>query len=344
MTDDTDLSAGDEFTADEAAAFAAMERGEEPSAISTHDAPPASGEGAPQAPAAAPAGEVAPDQVVDPEDENADDPEANRGRFVRHGAFHKERARRKELETENTRLRDLHARGDERLRLLTQAMQQGAPQAQQQAAGQPQAQAPAAPPNPEEDIFGYVKHLEAQLAEVRGGQQQMTAAQREEREFNTTVTSYQADIARFAQAEPAFVDAYRHLIDSRMQELAFAGVPQHELKKAVEADELALVRAAIASGASPAERVFQMAKLRGFAPKAPEPAQTAAPAAPPAESPADRAARVQAGQQAAGRSLSGAGGAPAAEMTMERLAEMSEAEFEAYANKNPRALAALMGG
>jgi hypothetical protein len=35
----------------------------------------------------------------------------------------------------------------------------------------------------------------------------------------------------------------------------------------------------------------------------------------------------------AARSLSTAGGAPAAEMTLEQLASMSEAEFEAYAAK-----------
>lgn len=341
--ENTDLSTGDEFTADEAAAFAAMERGEEPSAASAPEAPPAGEEGATQAPAAAAQpGEVAPDQVVDPEDENADDPEANRGRFVRHGAFHKERARRKELETEVARLREMHTRGDERLRLLTQAMH-GAPQAQQPAAAQPRAQAETVP-NPEEDIFGYAKHLEAKLARLEQGQQQMTDEQREAREYNTTVSAYQSDIQRFAQTEPAFGAAYQHLIQSRAQELAYAGVPENQITKAIQADELALVRAAIASGVSPAERVFQMAKLRGFAPKAAEPAPTPAPAAAPAESAADRAARVQAGQQAAGRSLSGAGGAPAAEMTMERLAEMSEVEFEAYAAKNPRALAALMGG
>ena len=341
LDNDTDLSTGDAFTPEEAAAFEAMERGE---TLPAPSAEPPAGEPAPQAPAAAAqAGEVAPDQVVDPEAEDADDPEANRGRFVRHGAFHKERARRKELEVEVTRLREQYARGDERLRLVTQAMQQGAPQAQQQAAGQPQAQAPAVP-NPEEDVFGYIAHLKAEIDALRGGQQQMTEAQREEREFNTTVGTYQADIARFAQAEPTFADAYQHLIQSRAQELAFAGVPQNQITKAIQADELALVRASLAAGVSPAERVYQMAKLRGFTPKVAEPAQSAAPATPPAESPADRAARIQAGQQAAGRSLSGAGGAPAAEMTVERLAEMSEAEFEAYVAQNPRRAAALMGG
>lgn len=339
MTDTTDLStndlpSGDDFTPEEAAAFEAMERGEALGSASAPEPSPAGGEGAPQAPAAAaPAGEVAPDQVVDPEDENADDPEANRGRFVRHGAFHKERARRKELEAEVTRLREMHTRGDERLRLLTQAMQGGP-----QAAGQPQAPAPAVP-TPEEDVFGYIAHLKSEIEALRGGQQQMTEEQRAEREFNTTVTSYQADIQRFAQAEPSFGDAYQHLIQSRAQELLLNGVPESQINRAIQADELAIVRAAIASGVSPAERVFQMAKLRGFAPKLPP----AAAATSPVENAADRTARIQAGQSAA-RSLSGAGGAPASEMSLERLAEMSEAEFEAYAAQNPKRLAALMGG
>ncbi|TGD94054.1 hypothetical protein [Methylobacterium nonmethylotrophicum] len=335
--ENTDLSTGDDFTPEEAAAFAAMERGEEPGSAAGAE-PPAS-EPVAQPAAAAQPGEVAPDQVVDPEDEGADDPEANKGRFVRHGAFHRERSLRKELQTQNAQLLDRLTRGEERMRILTEAMR-AAPQVQPQP-GQPQA--PAAPPNPEEDIFGYAKHLEAQLAELRQGQQQMTEAQRQEREFNDTVGSYRADIARFAQAEPSFADAYQHLINSRAQELAYAGVPQAEISRTIQADEFALVRASLASGVSPAERVFQLAKLRGFAPKAAEPPAASATAAPPPESATDRAARLAAGQNAA-RSLSGAGGAPAAEMRLERLAEMSEAEFEAYAAKNPRRLAALMGG
>ncbi|WP_298967738.1 hypothetical protein [uncultured Methylobacterium sp.] len=340
---DTDLGSGDDWSPADEAAFSAMERGEAPPTGDTPPGPDAALPADAGAAAAAPAGDTppaaapaaAPGDVVEPEDEG--DPEQNKGKFVRHGAFHSERMKRKGAEQEVTRLRDLLARGDERLRLLSGAMQQGGQPAQQ-----PAAQAPAAP-DPNEDIFGYAKHLEQQIAELKQGQQSLTEAQQAEREHSQTVGAYHADIQRFAQAEPAFVDAYQHLIASRAQELAFAGVPQAEINRAIQADELALVRQAIAAGVSPAERVFQLAKVRGFAPKVPEPAAAAAtiPAA-PAETPEQKAART-AGAANAARSLSTAGGAPAAEMTLEQLASMSEAEFEAYAAKNPKRLAALMG-
>ena len=55
------------------------------------------------------------------------------------------------------------------------------------------------------------------------------------------------------------------------------------------------------------------------------------------------AVSVAAGQAGPGKSLSAAGGAPAGEVTLEMLGSMSEAEFEAFAAKNPRKLARLMG-
>ena len=58
--------------------------------------------------------------------------------------------------------------------------------------------------------------------------------------------------------------------------------------------------------------------------------------------PAERQARLAAGQ-AASKSLSGAGGGPAGEITLEMLATMSEADFEKFAAKNPGKLEALMG-
>ena len=77
--------------------------------------------------APAPAGEAAaPGEVVDPDAEDADDPEKNRGRFVRHGAFHKEREARKAAQRDLAALQERFARGDERLRILSEAMQKPA--------------------------------------------------------------------------------------------------------------------------------------------------------------------------------------------------------------------------
>lgn len=345
MSDQTESLGGDAFTAEEQAMFDAYERGEDDpaapagggEAAPVPDAAPA----APEAAAAAP-GAAAPGDVVDPEGEEGS-PEENKGKFVRHGAFHQERERRKSVERELSELREKYARGDERLRLLSEAMTR-APQAPA-AAAQP-APEPEAVPDPNEDIFGYVKHLEKKLAEAVSGTQQVTEAQKRQaeearaaEEERTIVGSYRQDIERYAATEPAFVEAYRHLVQGRVAELKLYGLSDADAIKQANADELAFVRAAVQRGVSPAEQAFALAKARGFVAKAPEPA---APPAPAAETPQERQTRLAAGQ-AASKSLSGAGGGPAGEITLEMLANMSEADFEAFATKNPRKVEALMG-
>ena len=318
------------FSAEEQAAMDAYERGD--------DAPlaggePSSGAERPVSGAAAPEAAGAPGEVVEP-DVEAGTPEENKGKFVRHGAFHQERERRKTVERERDDLREKVARGDERMRLLTEAIQQR---------GATPAAAPVeAPkvPDPNEDIFGYVQHLQAEIAALRGGVQQQTESQRQEREAAVVVNDYKADLNRFAATEPAFADAFRHVMQSRAAEYAALGVPEAQIHEALGQDEFQIALQARQQGVSAAERIFQIAKARGFAPKAPEPAP--APAA-PAESAADRAARVSAGQAGPGRSLSAAGGAPAGEVTLEALAAMNERDFEAFAAKNPRRLEQLMG-
>lgn len=333
---DNDLatSEGDSiFTPDEQAAMDAYERGEEgpsaaPATVEAPEGAPAGGEAA--APAAA-APEAAPGEVVDPEADagSADD---NKGKFVRHGAFHQERERRKAVEKELTELREKYARGDERLRLINEAMQ-----ARQAPAAAPEA--PAAPPSPDEDVIGYAKHLEKQLEELRSGMQQETARQRQEREVGAVITDYKADLNRFASTEPTFAAAFTHVMQSREAEYAALGVPADQIKQALAQDELQIAMSARQQGVSPAERIFQIAKARGFAPKAPEPA----PAPAPVETPAQKVERVAAGQAGPGKSLSAAGGAPAGEVTFEMLASMNERDFEAFATKNPEKLARLMG-
>ncbi|MGA4550579.1 hypothetical protein [Methylorubrum aminovorans] len=344
MSDQTESLGGDAFTAEEQAMFDAYERGEDaPAAPVDGEAAPAP-EAAPVAPeaAASPGAAAAPGDVVDPEAEDGS-PEENKGKFVRHGAFHQERERRKSVERELSELREKYARGDERLRLLSEAMTR-APQAPA-AAAQP-APEPEAVPDPNEDIFGYVKHLEKQLAAVANGHKEMTEAQKQQaeqtrvaEEERTIVGAYQRDIERYAATEPAFVEAYQHLVQGRVAELKLYGLTDQQAIAQANADELAFVRSAVQRNLSPAEQAFALAKSRGFQPKAPAPA---AAAAAPAETPAERQARIAAGQ-AASKSLSGAGGGPAGEMTLEMLATMSEADFEAFAAKNPGKLEALMG-
>lgn len=345
MSDHADSTGGDAFTAEEQAAFDAYANGAEaPAAPVSSPEPAPAAPGAPEAPAAAPAAPAdaaAPGDVVDPDAEDIDDVEKNKGKFVRHGALHKERMRRKEVERQLAEIQERFTRGDERFRLLTQAMQ-AAPQAQPPA--QPAQPEPPKAPDPNEDIFGYAKHLEAQIAALQSGQQQMTEAQaqraqaeRAAQEEHAIVSAFQRDHARLVQADPAYGDAYGYLIQGRVAELKMFGLDDRQAIAQANADELSFVRACFERGVSPAEQAYALAKSRGFAPKAP-----AAPAAPPAETPAERQTRLALGQ-AASKSLSSAGGAPAGEVTLDMLASMSEPEFEAFAAKNPGKVARLMG-
>lgn len=347
---DTDLAIGggdDAFTPEEQAAFDAYERGDEGS-LSASDglaAPEAAPTAAAPAAADPAAPEAAPGEIVDPEtDPDAGSPEENKGKFVRHGAFHQERERRKAVEKERDELRERLARGDERLRILSEAMQR--PATPTQAAAPPE---PVAPPDPVDDIFGYAKHLEQQIEALRTGQTQLTETQkkaeetrRAEAERGEIVGFYQQDLQRAVAADPSVSDAYQHLFSSRVAELTMFGMSQADAIQAVREEEFNLAQTARQRGQSPAAMIAQLAKSRGFAPKAAEPA-AAAPAA-PQETAAEKAARTAAGQAGPGRSLSAAGGQPAGEITLETLSSMSEADFEKLMASNPARVRALMGG
>lgn len=340
MNDDFNASAdsGDAFTAEEQAAFDAYASGEPAPEAAGAAEPVAGGDAAADAAAAAvpPAEAAAPGDVVDTDAEDGD-ADQNKGKFVRHGAFHQERERRKAVERERDEARIQYARMEERLKVLTEGAKPAAAAAQA-------APEPETPPDPNEDIFGYAKYLEKQIQDIRTGQTQMTEAQKAEREAQAqeaqrgeVINFYRSDIQRVMAAQPELEQAYEHLFQGRIAELKVYGMSEADAVKAVRDDEFGLVQAAIAAGQSPAERILQLAKVRGFAPK---PAEAAAA---PAESPAEKAARISRGQ-AASKSLSAAGGAPAGELTLEMLAGMSEADFDKVSAQNPARVRALMGG
>ena len=342
MNDDFN-SSDDSFSADEEAAWSAMSSGEATSETASADLPAAGGKAAPApvAPVGAPAGEAAaPGDVVDPDLEEGG-AEENRGKFVRHGAFHQERELRKAAQRERDEFRVNLARMEERLRMVTEG---GV--AQPAAAATAAPAQPETPPDPNEDIFGYAKYLEKQIQDIRAGQTQLTEAQKAEQaqrteatQRNEVLTSYRGDVQRVMAAKPEFAEAYEHLFAGRIAELELLGVPKADAVQAVRDEEYGIAQAAIQAGQSPAERLMQLAKLRGFAPKAAEPV----PAAAPAETATEKAARIAKGQ-AASLSLSSAGGAPAGEITLEMLASMSEADFAKMEKANPARVRALMGG
>ncbi len=280
----------------------------------------------------------APDLSKDGDDEESVEVE-NRGRFVRHGAFHAERQRRKELEAKLAEINEKYTRGDERLRLLNEALAVK-PVAEQQK--------PAEPPDPEQDIFGYLKWQSEQINQLSGKLGETGKVVQETTEEARLKTAYVSDAQRFASQTQDFGDAYAFLMNGRMAELEASGITDpNERMQVIVNEEKWLVQRALQSGASPAERLYALAAARGYKKAdAPPPVQNdPPPAAPPANGAADKIAAIAKAKPAT-ESLSNVGGGPGADaLTMEALASMSEDEYAAIRSKiSPAKFAQIMAG
>jgi hypothetical protein len=240
--------------------------------------------------------------------------------------------------------REMRTRIDERLKLFNEVI---APAASEKPAKKEK-------PDPEQDIFGYVKWLEEnhaeQIAELKGQVGQTAQTVQETNEDVQLRNAYQGDAVKFAQTSPDFAAAYQHVNKIRDAMLESIGYSDPEERNRIRLnEEKSLVTQALRSGKSPAATIYGVAKSLGYVKAAPvaDPVIPAAVpgAAAPAAAPSvtDEIERIQKAQNAS-RSLSSGGGSAVGAMTVETLANMSEADFEAYARKNPAVVKELMGG
>ena len=301
-------------------------------------APPAKDKAAADAPAvAAPAAKDAPVAVADDDDDAIPaDPKAT----IPYPKYAREKKKLQDrlaaLEKQNGELSEKFTRGDERLRLLNEVM---APQPQQQAADEDPE------PDPNEDVIAWANWSRRENGRLRDAISQTQGVVQETNADTAMRNNYVADVQAFARETPDFGPAYNHLITVRAQNLATQGYSEAEIRQIVHNEEKTLVQSAMAKGKRPASVIYDMAKQWGWrtppAPAQVDPAAAAAnggqaaqaaPAAKAEPSVVDEIERIQKGQ-AAGKSLSDAGGAPN-DLTVEALANMSDSEFTAlYASK-----------
>lgn len=317
----------DELDDEEKALFEGGGETEEPAATTEEPEAPVA-----EAKTEEPAAEVHDDEGLEPDDVMED---VNKGRFIRHGAFHRERKMRQEIErqlqnerAELARQREERARIDERLQLI---MQMNRPQPEQN--GQPQV------PNMEEDPFGYMRYLENQIAALSQQTQGVDQRFQQQDEYATVKSAFQADANAFTQRQPDFIDAYRHLMSARDRELTRLGrTNARERANIIAQEELMIVNECLRNGKSAAELVYELAKDRGYS--RPEPQQPAQNGLAPTQvgqkpSAVAQVAAIQKGAAAA-KSLGSAAGGSNQPLTAELLASMSEAEFEAVYSKMSR--------
>lgn len=299
---------------------------------------------APAGPAASPSGTP---PATPPAGEDEDDADLPQNTPVPYQRFKREKDRAKrrieelsqQLGARDGSLAEMQqkwARLDERLSIFRQAAEESVAEA---------THPPAAPPDPEADPFGYMRHLGAQLEGLLGKTTQVETRVQERDAATQLESAYTTDARNFARATPDFGQSYVWLMRNRDAELAAAGYadPQ-ERARIILADERDIVARALKARSEnpqapgPSQVLYGLAKARGFQPQpAPAPAAGNGGAAPPRPAaPANGetvTAQVEAiaRGQAASRSLSQGGGAPApAALDLAKLSEMSDEEFTAW--------------
>lgn len=221
--------------------------------------------------------------------------------FVAHGAFHEERQRRKALqqqvESMEKRWTDLVAKMQEKQ------------------------QTP--PPDPAQDFPGHVQHhfnqftqKTAELEKKVQGFEQQTTQQQQEQQF---LNAYSQAAAEFTSRQPDFNLAYNHWLKSRMEELTDAGYSQEQALHIRGAEERGLVAKAFEDGVNPSERLYAVAKRRGYT-------NAGASETPKALDPAEKLKQIEAGQRAT-PAMGGSGMKP--QLTLQAVAAMSDEEFAA---------------
>jgi len=270
---------------------------------------------------------------------------------------------------ETAKEREQRTRLDERTKMLLDAISVKQPAAVEKPATETDPE-----PDGEDDPIAHaawtsreLKRTQQTIKAIQDGTQKretQTAAEQEERQVYDT---YENDLKREATADPAFAQAFVHLRESRYTELGYiyAGIDIND-KAAVDAaltpeqqgqlaqniqrsfhqEQMLVAREALSKGKSPAKVVANLARARGWKPEvAVVPAKTngngngAAPparqAAPGKPTVSEELAAIREGQ-ANSKSLSDAGGSPGGDITPERLATMSDDEFEEFYNSMPK--------
>lgn len=256
------------------------------------------------------------DLAAKPEPEaKAADPEPKKPvRLVPHEALHEERVKRQALER---RIADME-------------------RAQQPAPRQQQANADDGDIDENENPLGAIAQLKARIRQRDEVEEQQTRIASENRDI---IQRMAPRVEAYAKDHPEYGEQFQYVRQSRATELQLLGYPDHAIGQQIQAEEMALARQALNNDLDPGEVIAKLATARGWRAKeaAPEPK----PDPKPDPEASKKIERLQAGQRAAKSSSTGGGSGPEADMTLERLASLDGAAFDAaFAKHGSR----LLGG
>lgn len=290
------------------------------------------------------------------EDTGIDETGSTRSQYVPHGQFHKERTKRHAAEQEAAELKLKWARAEERLAVLNEFLQSNGKQQDESAKASQQQQKSAWEEDdidPEEDFAGAMKQLRRRQKEDRDARGEWQKKNEAHTRDDEQSRAYARDAIAYAQKNPAFKDAYKHLVSGYDNELKALGVtdPQQRQARIVQ-EERRIARTAFEKGLSPAQVIMDISQARGFV----IPSQEISGGNTAGEEKHGEAALQTLPEGAKGKvesikraakstaSLSDSGGGAKNELTMDSILAMDDDEFFAKvhslpANKRKRLLA-----
>lgn len=123
-------------------------------------------------------------------------------------------------------------------------------------------------PDGEVDPIGYQQYEINQLKNSLKQQQDYLTSQQQSTQRNLAeqafIQTYKQSAAQFAQSTPDFNDAYNYIVEARTKEFVAAGYTKAEADRLVIEDEMAIASRAFQDKVNPAERVYNLAKARGY--------------------------------------------------------------------------------
>lgn len=126
-------------------------------------------------------------------------------------------------------------------------------------------------PDPKEDPIGYLQHTIGTIREdidnlknYSGG---VALKEQGNQEVQNIVSKLQRSAVEFSKTTPDFSDAVDFLVTVRTNELRMYGREENEIENIINQDVIQLAHNALSRDVSPAELLFNLAKIRGYVSK-----------------------------------------------------------------------------
>lgn len=197
------------------------------------------------------ASEEAPEAPSKPVEE----PKEEKQTTVPYGALAEERERRKALESESQKNRELMARMEERFKALQEKLTP------------PETPPPSYEDDPAEHLktrLDRVEGLTREQMEARQISEQQAAQMNQVRQFQNVVSSKEQE---FAQQTPDYYEAIQTLRRNQVNEMVSTGYDQTQAEEIINQYAFEIAARNIQAGKNPAEAFYELAKLRGYQPK-----------------------------------------------------------------------------